>query len=237
MSRSAGPHAAPVNARGERPVDVPIYYKVDANPHRWRATGGIRRFPAEFRKTPPGAAHRRQTPDARDVTIATIDARAAQFCHIATVRGRAHAESPPPARRAAWAGERRIGPDDHPGVRPRRQSMQDVMKNDVTPRERRALIKKETDACRGVQECRPPCGTRERSWRASVRCPSLLQTRCQTPRRHGIAVFRPKWRVRRRLTRLEARVGCHHAPARCAFLPHRHTAHRPHSDAPRTPSG
>ena len=94
MSRSAGPHAAPVNARGERPADVTIYYKVDANPRRWRATGGIRRFPAEFRKTPPGAAHRRQTPDARDVTIATIDARAAQFCHIATVRGRAHAEPP-----------------------------------------------------------------------------------------------------------------------------------------------
>ena len=146
VSRSAGPHAAPVNARGERPVDVPIYYKVDANPRRWRATGGIRRFPAEFRKTPPGAAHRRQTPDARDVTIATIDARVAQFCHIATVRGRAHAESPPPARRAAWAGERRIGPDDHPGVRPRRQSMQDVMKKDVTPRERRALKRKRTRA-------------------------------------------------------------------------------------------
>ena len=60
--------------------------------------------------------------------------------------GPRRAPARPPARRAVWAGQRRIGPDDHPGVRPRRQSMQDVMKNDVTPRERRALKRKRTRA-------------------------------------------------------------------------------------------
>lgn len=79
MSKSAGPHAAPVNARGERPVDVPFYYKVDANPRVAGAPSGIPGIHAGFAHTIRPTAIERV---AGGGTIATIGGAAAPFCHI-----------------------------------------------------------------------------------------------------------------------------------------------------------